>query len=209
MTVEVQTPSGIRSGSSVVQVQPRDNGKGFPGPEAGGIRQDIHAEAVAVGLPGNRTLFALLTPPGDDSYAANLMGNLNQGLLERSSGDYRAYLRELKKKTGPISVPRLGTSVSGRPLNLWPLFVMFKDEHDPASVFQVNPEDSEALLGPGTKISRLVVELTDERPSKGIEKRLPWIFGYKDRYLDGQRYNNSQLFANQLTSHNFSSELGR
>ena len=47
MTVEVETPEGLRTGSSVIEVRTRQ-GPGFPGPEAAGIATDVRGEAVAV-----------------------------------------------------------------------------------------------------------------------------------------------------------------
>jgi hypothetical protein len=69
MTVVVDTPAGRRSGSSVIQVKMRPGGllSGYA------YVADYHGEAVAIDLPGGRTLYALLTKPqasyGADFYA--------------------------------------------------------------------------------------------------------------------------------------------
>src|SRR3546814_7612883 len=51
LAVEVATPEGLRSGSSVIEVQ-ATRGIGLFGPEAGEISLAAHGEAVAVDLPG-------------------------------------------------------------------------------------------------------------------------------------------------------------
>ena len=62
ITVEVETPAGLRSGSSVVETEVR---KGKSWGDASGTTFRLKGEAVAVDLPGGRTLFALLRGGGD------------------------------------------------------------------------------------------------------------------------------------------------
>ncbi|MDP3550575.1 MAG: hypothetical protein Q8R81_09275, partial [Novosphingobium sp.] len=59
MTVEVETPEGLKTGFAVRELEFRDR-SGFP---LGESRPQIklRGEAVAVDLGGGRTLFALLT----------------------------------------------------------------------------------------------------------------------------------------------------
>ena len=57
MTVEVDTPAGLRTGSSVIEVTTRwDNAP----PHASGVHSRVRGQAVAVDMPGGDTLFALL-----------------------------------------------------------------------------------------------------------------------------------------------------
>ena len=58
MTVEVETPEGLKTGSSVIETTIQS------GPrmgDAGGVSYQYRGEAVAVDLPGGNTLFALMT----------------------------------------------------------------------------------------------------------------------------------------------------
>ena len=66
MTVEVDTPQGLRTASSVIEVEVSDPGPNSL-PEAG-INTKVRGEAVAVDLPGGKVLFALLR--SDDSVDA-------------------------------------------------------------------------------------------------------------------------------------------
>jgi hypothetical protein len=73
MTVDVSTPEGLRSGSSVLESTITG---GTPIGDASGIQFDLRGEAVAVPLPNGKVLFALLRPAsGGDAgiYHANLM----------------------------------------------------------------------------------------------------------------------------------------
>lgn len=54
ITVEVDTPEGVMTGSSVSEVKWRYSSRGSS-------RASSRGEAVAVDLPGGRTLFALMT----------------------------------------------------------------------------------------------------------------------------------------------------
>ncbi|MEP6868046.1 MAG: hypothetical protein ABJA20_05980, partial [Novosphingobium sp.] len=56
MTVEVETPQGLKSGSSVIQVVQTEQ----QGLEGSHLDVRVTGEAVAVDLPGGQTVFALL-----------------------------------------------------------------------------------------------------------------------------------------------------
>ena len=62
LTVEVDTPQGLRTGSSVIQVASSVSGPYALRP--GVVSTQVKGEAVAVDLPGGKVLFALLSKPG-------------------------------------------------------------------------------------------------------------------------------------------------
>lgn len=62
LTVEVETPEGLRIGSSVIEVRTH-KGAAFPGPEAATAQVQVRGEAVAVDLGYRGVVFALLTGP--------------------------------------------------------------------------------------------------------------------------------------------------
>jgi hypothetical protein len=90
---------------------------------------------------------------------------------------------------------------------LYPLLVTFGDINDPKSVQRVDPANLAASFGPGIRLKRITVEVTDDDVTSGIEKRLRWFGGYKDRQLDGHRYNDSITLANSLNRLAFSQGL--
>ncbi|HEY8604753.1 MAG TPA: hypothetical protein VIL62_10545, partial [Tsuneonella suprasediminis] len=72
LKVEVETPEGLKTGSSVIEVEQsmgRSAGTGF----GEIIMRRVHGEAVAVDLPGGRTLFALLRSEDETDWAGNVM----------------------------------------------------------------------------------------------------------------------------------------
>lgn len=64
LTVEVETPEGLRTGSSVIEVMQRIVRPGSH-PSSWAIDRRIRGEAVAVDLPQGQTLFALLRSESD------------------------------------------------------------------------------------------------------------------------------------------------
>ena len=56
-----------------------------------------------------------------------------------------------------------------------PMLVRFGDLNDPKSVERADPEHLDASFGPGVKLARATVQLTDEPVTMGIEKRLGWV----------------------------------
>jgi hypothetical protein len=56
-----------------------------------------------------------------------------------------------------------------------PLFVAFKDEAKPNTVFEVNPKDLAATFGPGVRFIGLEVEFTKAPMTDVLRKRLPWL----------------------------------
>jgi hypothetical protein len=63
----------------------------------------------------------------------------------------------------------------------YPLLVYFRDPSISSSVERVEPADFEAAFGPGTRLRRIVISVTDDRLSDGsIRSRLKWLSSAKD-----------------------------
>lgn len=168
LTVEVDTPEGLKTGSSVIEVRAHKGG-GFPGPEAGGVRGAVRGEAVAVNLGRRGILFALLRGAegsftGADGYAWALLPK-----LPTRSSDIAA-LRENRRALMAVE-----GSADLHPQN-YPWLVRFRDTNDPMTVEQVNPASLQSTFGTGVRLRRIRVEMTDDSPSAGrIEEMLPWL----------------------------------
>ena len=89
----------------------------------------------------------------------------------------------------------------------WPMLVTFRDVRDPTSVERVDPAALDKSFGPGVRLRRITVAVTDDPVTTGIEKRLGWLPKFWDRMLDGSKINNSQALANNLASDSFSTEV--
>lgn len=56
-----------------------------------------------------------------------------------------------------------------------PMLVRFGDINDPKSAERVDPEHLDASFGPGARLARATVQITDQPVSTGIENRLRWV----------------------------------
>jgi hypothetical protein len=161
----------------------------------------VRGEAVTVRLPENRFLFALLRSESDASWAATVM----QAMAPDVPGDgWPDYLDNMLLIEGEKELPRTWSArneSNGR--SAYPMLVTFGDLDDPTSVAKIDPDDLAATFGEGVKLKRITAELTDDPVTTGIEERLGWLPNYYDKMLDGQRLNNSQELANNLSQGSF------
>lgn len=205
MTVEVDTPEGIKTGSSVMEVR---LARGMAIGDQSGVTSGVFGEAVVVDLP-NGPLFVLLQvpdagPPLQDIVPHALLGRRSDGpdgamadgakLGSTWFSEYRAELPRTRDN---------GSQVSN---NNWPMMVRFADINDPKSVEQVDP----ASIG----VKRITVETTSDDVTTGIEKRLGWL-GTSPKFSDKfEKYNgwipeNEIGIAERIGPRDFSTEIGK
>lgn len=166
LTVEVETPQGLRTGSSVIEVDVSQTGENaWATPEARGLRFKICGEAVAVDLPNGQVLFALLSGEDSPQRAAGLPYAALDPPDFEGEFDYIKKTRTLERTDGLGVVPS----------NVYPMLVTFGDLADPASVERVDPADLAASVGEGVRLKRITVQMTDDPVTTGIEKRLEWL----------------------------------
>jgi hypothetical protein len=55
------------------------------------------------------------------------------------------------------------------------MFVRFRDINDPNTVERVDPNNLAASFGPGVRLTRATIEITDAPVTTGIEKELEWL----------------------------------
>ncbi len=202
LTVEVETPEGLKTGSSVIEVR-QSMGRSTMGGFNEQIFYKIRGEAVAVDLPDGQTLYALLRSSGGDvEWAARVIP-----ILAPDAGDDN-HLDDVLLLEGKHELPRKW-SPRGRSdeRSAYPMMVTFGDEADPTSVTLVDPDDLAESFGEGVTLKRITAELTDDSVTTGIEERLGWLPNYYDKMLDGQRihtiYAENRL-ANDLSHGDFS-----
>lgn len=159
MTVEVETPDGLKAGSAVREIS--YSKQRIKLPDMAGAVAVQRGEAVAVDLPGGQTLFALLSTNGYDTLQA-AFGDDAPATLDAAKADGRSV--ELRPK--PNSIPEQ----SG-----YPMLVRFRDTRDPKSVELVSPDDLAASFGSGVRLRRIIVQITDAPVTTGIEKKLVWL----------------------------------
>jgi hypothetical protein len=187
LTVEVDTPEGVKTGSSVIEVrQTLVRAGGSPANHA--VERRVRGEAVAVDLPGGKTLFALLRSENNVDWASYVFVYLAP---QRTDAPFADQLDDVLEVTGKQVLPRMWPPVSFlKERSAYPMLVTFDDLADPASVAEVDPDDLAATFGESVRLKRITVELTDDPVTTGIEERLGWLPNYYDKQLSGDRFQN-------------------
>ena len=170
LTVEVETPAGVKSASGVMSVHP-DRGYSRGG------RTRAKGDAMYVDLGGGKNLLALLAhidksvDLDDINYVA---------LRAYKAAGRNVSFNEMSKQTG--AVPVTGALI--------PVLVTFTDINDPGTARAVPPDDIAAALGNGFRLQAVSVEAVPnglwpldfggplgEPVTRGIEAKLPWLNG--------------------------------
>mgnify|MGYP001407138958 CR=1 FL=1 len=175
LTVEVQTPEGVKSGSSVIDMQVQDDTKVSYYPmEARLFRRSLSGEAMFVDLGSGRHVIGLLD--FSDEIVERVYGLQPAEQYAR----YRAMkgVREIPARTD-LSMPLLR-----------PTIVTFKDLADPASAVVIFADSSYTrfavdrfaeAFGPGYALKRVTIEMTADPVTRGIEGKLPHIIQKLDQ----------------------------
>jgi hypothetical protein len=156
--LEIETPNGVVSGGSVVEVTVRWFGSiesmltGGGAVSAGAIGEASFVEAA----PG-KYLFALsVSEP-----------------MERTLEAFRSPPTETNRQL----TARLATTSESRvlPASLYPQLVTFTDINNPKTVQLVDPANLAATFGPGFSLKEIRIEITDEKVTIGeVARVLGW-----------------------------------
>lgn len=154
LVVEVETPQGVVTGASVIQVESWFGQLPASGNE---VNYEVTGEATVVDFGGGRYLFALLGGSAERFYHA----------VEDRSRDRGRDLDRIARMQGESRILK--------PDN-YPTLVTFADINDPSSVTRVDPDDLAAGFGPGYALSSITLAITDEPVTKGrVEAVLGWL----------------------------------
>lgn len=191
ITIEVETPEGLRKGSAVRRVVVDDLGElNITAP--GAISRRIYGEAVAIDLPNNTTLFALISDGQYSDDHSERWAIIPDGWAPpKGEKYYRAEIKKIMASKGKVftlppdrSLPLLSRGSPAR-LSNYPQFVRFADRSDPRSLQLVDVENLAATLGEGYALKRITISITDEDVTNNIEKRLPWMSHQRGSLVDG------------------------
>jgi hypothetical protein len=171
LTVEVETPVGRRSASSVVSVHPDRSYT------RGGQTRTV-GDAVFVDLGGTKNLVALLAHIDNNL----VVDDINYVAL-------RAYTEAAGKRVSFNEMSRL-TGIAPVKGALIPVLVTFADPANPGTARAVAPDNAEAVLGKGYRVTGLTAEVVPngywpldfggalgEPVTRGIQAKLPWLTG--------------------------------
>lgn len=161
MTVEVDTPEGLRTGSSVYEVTAGNRTALLP--DMAQRHKSLRGEAVAVDLPGGRTLFALLET--DNAFRTDL-GHISMAALDPTyNNDWVESADRISSGDGIVSPAEV------KPED-YPILVTFGDASDAATVRLVEPSDFSELFGDGFSLRRITVARTEDKMIPTIVNRL-------------------------------------
>ncbi|MBA7468352.1 hypothetical protein ES707_03595 [subsurface metagenome] len=171
MTVEVETPSGVKSASGVLAVTPdrsyaRDRGTRTSG------------DAVYVDLGGGKNLVALLAH-FDRTLDLDAINYVALRAYPAATGN-RVNFNDMSRQTGVVRVTGA----------LLPVLVAFADPANPGSAKVVPSADSEAVLDKAFRLRGISAEaipngfwpidfggVLGEPVTRGITTKLPWLGG--------------------------------
>jgi hypothetical protein len=169
LTVEVETPAGIKSASGVLAVTP-DRGYSNRG------RSLTSGDAIFVDLGAGKNLVVLLAHPDKtlDLDAINYVALRAYG----EAGGQRVSFNQMSRMTGVVPVTGA----------LIPVLATFADPAEPQSMRSIAPDDLAASLGPGYRLHRITAEVVPngfwpidfggplgEPVTRGIRAKLPWL----------------------------------
>lgn len=186
VTVYVDTPQGVRMGSSIYEVRAGNLKQLLP--DAAGRGWSTIGEAVAIELPNGKTLFTL-------SQTHAVQGDTASMILATLDDEFNNTMVESTKRFSGWGKGYGDSEAKQVAKQNYPVFVTFADMQNPKSVMQVDPGNLTPSLGAGYELRSITVQLTDRRVTTGIERRLKWIDN-----LDRYRSDPNNPFTEQLPS---------
>lgn len=170
MTVEVETPEGVKSASSILAVTP-DRGYSRKG------QTSTSGDAVFVDLGGGSNLVALLAHLDDNKLDLDAANYVALRAYNAAAGK-RVNFNDMSKQTGVVPVQ--GAVV--------PVLVSFSDPSDPSTARAVPPDNAGEVLGKGYRLKGVTAEVVPnglwpidfggplgQPVTRGIVARLPWL----------------------------------
>ena len=181
LIIDVDTPSGLQTGSSVLSLTSRSQ---MPIGPRSAVTQ-ISGEAVFVDLGGGRHVVATL------------------GFGPKGSEDKLEHLAfEAFRQAGrPMDIKALAKAQGSVPLtgDLVPTLVTFVPLDDPKTARAVRPDEFPTVFGPGVRFRGARIEMTSDPVTRAIEKKLPWLFHTEEYRTDSKNpFTNTLSFGRSL-----------
>lgn len=174
MTVSVDTPEGIKTGSAVREVWNSDSKFKLDLPQAVNPAK-IRGEAVVVDLGRRGKLFALLSGYKlHEGHSTQILYHYFGGGTSAEGIKHMVNLKNAKAMLEPPYYPMLVTFTDLSDLKtVKPVLEMQKGEVSPFE-FKVTADHFEELFGRGVKLKGITIEMTDEAVTWGaVDQFLP------------------------------------
>jgi hypothetical protein len=162
LTIEVDTPSGLKTGSAVLEPRARTQSPGLSGRS---VVPRLRGEAVFVDLGGDKNVVGLLAGGGKVS---SVDAPIRLAMRAFDALGCRGAMCDWQRMQ----------SMSGRKNlseELVPTLVTFSNPRDPRTVRLVRPGEFERAFGPGYRFRRAWIEMTDDPVTQTIQNALPWL----------------------------------
>lgn len=170
LTVVVDTPQGVRTGSSVVEVKGYLS-RAFPGPEAGGPRLHSRGEATPVKLTDGRYVFVVFASGASTRRTFTMLTAPFADQLPPKSSDRSANGKSMMEQFRALAEAKGVRQVNPQD---YPVIATFTDLTNPYSI-RIAPASEISTILPGHRVLRMTVEITDDPVSNSIRQILPWI----------------------------------
>ena len=175
LTVEIDTPEGVKSGSAVREVTVMYTPPYAPGAKPYRKRTG-KGEAVVVDLGEKGKVFAV-----NKWQAARIFYDIFPVSFPAESIEGLEYYSQLKDKKVVLDEKH------------YPPMVMFEDLNDQMTVKRVYGrtrttvnDQFEERFGKGYGIKQVIIETTDEEVTWKVAEIIPWVLQLNDRLLDGR-----------------------
>ncbi len=209
ITVEIETPEGVKVGSAVREVTVQQQ----PELPEGHAHIKQKGEAVTIDLGVRGIAFAVM---GTDDYwtffnafaPENGPGNATEAQGMRYYKSVKGK-KSLGLKDRPLIVFFRDIDVSKSVEAVYRVYSKVQYSNDPADL--AVEDNFEKIFGSGVRLKDIIIEPTDEPITWGIQKWLPWLKEFYGKQFDGSRYEGGSapdILANKLTVGHFSTAIG-
>lgn len=138
----------------------------------------LYGEALILELNGMGTVYVLptwlqWTGSLTQAYESGILTTLG---IENSIGGLEdGDFQRLKTATG-----RMPYKMGAKPNSTFPLFVAFRDEKVPRTIYEVDPNNMGSQF-PGARFISLDIEITDAPITNALKQSLPWLVSPYDK----------------------------
>jgi hypothetical protein len=166
LTLEVETPEGLKTASGVIEPQLITQPTILTDRRSHG---GLMGDAVFVDLGNGKNVTALLASGPSASNVDAPLRLAIEAFEIPNCGEAFCQWRAISRATGQRDLS----------VELVPTLVTFSDVNDPKSARVIEPGEFETVFEPGYRFKRAWIEMTDDPVTRRIREILPWIDDYK------------------------------
>jgi hypothetical protein len=166
LIIEVETPDGLKTGSSVIEARARTQSPGLSGRS---VVPSVRGDAVFVDLGDGKNVVGLLASGRNGSRVDAPITMPMEAFKARNCRESMCSWRKMLSMSGRRDL------TPGQ----FPTIVTLGDVNGPETARVIEPGEFESVFGAGYRFKRAWIEMTDDGVTRGIKERLPWLQGFK------------------------------